>query len=141
MGLQAQAVPSAQLIPCVDVIPAGWGFQGLDVRDGGATIFLDSDRAGFRAVEIELTRTCDLADTTEVASDEPGTRQFDRIFEVGANIVATRHYTFEGGCATYQFRLFGESASELIHEATTAVGFYPRSELEEEVFDDVGRLL
>jgi membrane-associated phospholipid phosphatase len=141
MGLQAQSVPSARLIPCVDVIPAGWSFQGLDVRDGGATIFLDSDRAGFRAVEIELTRTCDLADTTEVASDEPGTRQFDRIFEVGANIVATRHYTFEGGCATYQFRLFGESASELIHEATTAVGFYPRSELEEEVFDDVGRLL
>jgi membrane-associated phospholipid phosphatase len=126
--LEAQSVPTAQLVPCVETIPAGWNFQGMDVTDSRATIFLDSDRAGFRAVEVELTRSCDLTGTTEVASDESGTRQFDRIFEVGANIVANRYYTFEGGCVTYHFRLFGASASELIHEATDAIGFFPRSE-------------
>jgi hypothetical protein len=126
--LEAQAVPTAELIPCIAGIPAGWSYQGMDVRDGAATIFMDSDRAGFRAVEVNFTRTCDLTDTTEVASDEQGTRQFDRIFEVGENIVATRYYTFRGGCTTIQFRLAGESAAELIHEASLAIGFFQRSE-------------
>jgi tRNA A-37 threonylcarbamoyl transferase component Bud32/membrane-associated phospholipid phosphatase len=136
--LEAQAVPTAELVPCIAGIPAGWSYQGMDVRDGAATIFLDSDRAGFRAVEVNFTRTCDLTDTTEVASDEQGTRQFDRIFEVGENIVATRYYTFEGGCATIQFRLAGESAAELIHEASLAIGFFQRSEGEEVIEQDLG---
>ncbi|MGH2755808.1 MAG: phosphatase PAP2 family protein [Actinomycetota bacterium] len=138
LGLESQSVPSAELVPCLRAMPAGWSFQAMDVKDGSATMFLDSDRAGFRAVEVELTPTCNLSGTTEVTSEEPGTRQFDRIFEVGDNIVATRYYTFDGGCTTYHFRLSGPSASGLIHEATEALSFYPRSELEAAVSGTIG---
>jgi tRNA A-37 threonylcarbamoyl transferase component Bud32 len=136
--LIAQSVPSADLVPCISTQPAGWHFEAFDVRDGETTMFLDSDRAGFRAVEVELTKACNHDGTTEVPSDEGGTRQFDRVHEVGANYVADRYYTYPGGCTVYRFNLSGSSASELIHEVSEMLGFFPRAEGDALIYEELG---
>ena len=58
--LEAQAVPSATLIPCILPLPGGWSYGGSQVRSGLAQFWLDSDRAGTHAAEVRLTRACDL---------------------------------------------------------------------------------
>ena len=55
--LEAQAVPSATLIPCILPLPGGWSYGGSEVRSGLARFWLDSDRAGARAAEVRLTRS------------------------------------------------------------------------------------
>src|SRR5207302_9593966 len=46
MWLQAQAVPGAELVPCVTSLPVGWSFGVLTVNDGRSTIAVNHDRAG-----------------------------------------------------------------------------------------------
>jgi len=67
--LVAQAVPSATLLPCIKTLPAGWSTQSLQARNGRAYFGLDSDRDGVGAVDVTLTRTCDVRDATEVPSE------------------------------------------------------------------------
>ena len=55
MILSAQAVPSAALLPCIAALPAGWSVGGTDIASGKASFWLDSDRAGPRAVTVTLT--------------------------------------------------------------------------------------
>jgi hypothetical protein len=52
--LEAQAVPSATLMPCTNPLPGGWSVGGFEVRSGLARFWLDSDRAGARAAEIRV---------------------------------------------------------------------------------------
>jgi hypothetical protein len=69
--LEAQAVPSATLIPCILPLPGGWSYGGSQVRSGLARFWLDSDRAGSHAAELRLTKACDLAGATEFALRSP----------------------------------------------------------------------
>ena len=46
MWLQAQAVPTASLVPCVRALPVGWSFGNVAVNDGRSVIALNHDRAG-----------------------------------------------------------------------------------------------
>ena len=80
--LLAQAVPTADRVPCVASYPAGWHFADLDVRSGGGWFTLDNDRAGVSAVRVELTPTCDTSGFTEIASDELDTIRFERVLSV-----------------------------------------------------------
>ena len=66
--LAAQAVPSATLLPCVSSFPAGWSYGGSDVRSGNARFWLASDRAGFHAVEVSLTRSCTTIGAMDVTA-------------------------------------------------------------------------
>jgi len=128
--LAAQAVPSAALVPCVAALPAGWqvGFPA-DVASGHATFQLDSGQAGGGAVTVTLSATCDLADTTQVLSDQPGTRRFDHLLSPHPQFAELRFYTFPGGCITYRF-ISAPSASSLFAGAVHgAVGFMPRAAL------------
>ena len=126
--LLAQAVPTAALLPCVEVLPVGWSFAALDIVDGRARMFLDSDRAGFHAVDVRLARSCDLDGATEVPTDEPGTRRYERVTIRPNRYVGARHYVFGGGCVTYEFDLSGPGRTALAEEATLALSFYPREE-------------
>ena len=64
--LEAQAVPSATVIPCAEPLPGGWSVAGFEVRSGLAEFWLDSDQAGARAAEVTLTQSCGLAGTTRL---------------------------------------------------------------------------
>ena len=64
MWLQAQAVPTATLVPCVASLPVGWSFRTLTVNNGRSTIILDHDRAGAKALDLRFARSCDVEGAT-----------------------------------------------------------------------------
>jgi hypothetical protein len=68
LWLMAQSVPSASLVPCVQLVPVDWKIANVAVNNGRSVITLD--RAGKAAMRVELTASCDLAGATEVASAE-----------------------------------------------------------------------
>jgi hypothetical protein len=133
MILSAQAVPSAALLPCIAALPTGWSVGGTDIASGRASLSLDSDRAGPRAVTVTLTATCDTSGAQQIPSDQPGTRQFEDPPSRMTQYSDLRYYTFPGGCATYRFR-FAPGASPILAAAIDgALAFTPRSVLVEYV--------
>jgi hypothetical protein len=141
--LAAQAVPSAVLLPCIRVFPAGWGYGGSEVRSERSRFWLDSDRAGIHAVEVSLTRGCSVAGLADVttASGELDVRVFIEPITVRP-FSANWHFVFPGGCVTYRYR-FGdvEQAPILAFEADQALTFVPRSVLVDLVQDELGMTL
>ena len=86
--LMAQAVPSASWVPCLDDVPNGWHFAGMEASDGEARFWLDSDRDGVHAIEVQLAETCDTERATEIPSDREPLRRFERVTEVSPSEMA-----------------------------------------------------
>ncbi len=128
--LMAQSVPSATSIPCVAALPAGWAFGGEDIRSGRSTFWLDSDRAGLRAVTITLTPSCEVTGAVLVPSGpgEAGLQRYERPTSLPPHYSASRYYRFPGGCVTYRFAFAQGSSFALALEATDALSFVSRSE-------------
>jgi hypothetical protein len=141
--LVAQAVPSATLLPCVATFPAGWSYDGSDIRSGRATFWLDDDRAGIRSVQVDLTSRCVVEDAVEVApsADETGTRRFEQPISLRPAYQANRYYLFEGGCVTYRFRFQPGAATTLALEVDQALSFRPRAPLVDLVRERFGQTL
>ena len=141
--IAAQAVPSATLLPCVNVLPTGWRLESTLVERGSAEMWLESDRAGVGAVQIVLTRRCDTGDAVEVAPapDEAGTRRFEEPVALSPAYEANRYYVFDGGCVTYRFRFTSGAEPTLALEADEALSFTPRSVYVEQVREDFGLTL
>ena len=129
MILSAQAVPSAALLPCIAALPSGWTIGGADIASGKTSLWLDSDRAGPRAVTVTLTAACDTAGAHQIPSDQPGAHRFERPLSLVPQFSGLRFYTFPGGCVTYQFRFSPGASPVLAGTASTAVGFVSRSRL------------
>jgi hypothetical protein len=77
--LMAQSVPSASLVPCLGSLPAGWSVGLVTVNNGRSVIRLNHDRAGADALEVRLTAGCDTRGATEVMSNQPQVRRYQRI--------------------------------------------------------------
>ena len=129
MILSAQAVPSAALLPCVAALPAGWTIGGADIASGKTSFWLDSDRAGPRALTVTLTAACDTTGAQQVPSDQPGTRRFEHPLSLVPQFSSLRIYTFPGGCVTYRFAFAPGASPALATTVDSAVAFMPRSEL------------
>jgi hypothetical protein len=136
--LLAQSVPSAELLPCIGNVPAGWTFGEMDIGTGDSTFTLDNSDAGIAAVRVRLSARCSTAGATEVASDESDEilqrqpRQFERVELLVGHFRATRSYVFGGGCVTYRFSWSGE-AGKLVNEASLALDFRTRKFVADEV--------
>lgn len=126
--LMAQAVPTAEQVPCIANLLAGWTFQTIDIRNGRSYFTLDSDRAGDRAVQVTLRKSCDVSGATEIVSDEPGMSRHERVESVVREYRGLRIYRFTGGCVTYRFE-FDRLGLALVNEVSLALGFRPRSEV------------
>lgn len=126
--LEAQAVPSATFIPCVLPLREGWIYGGSQVSSGLGRVWVDSDQAGPHAVEIMLTRACDLAGAAKLhlrstpaglrAYQEPAARQPH---------ASVRYFVFAGGCVTERFSFTWRTAPVLFAQADQFLGFTPRS--------------
>jgi tRNA A-37 threonylcarbamoyl transferase component Bud32 len=127
LWLMAQSVPSASLIPCLQLLPAGWSVAEVTVNNGRSVITLDHDRAGKAALVVRLTTAaaCDLAGAREVSSEQRGARRYLRIDASSA----TRIYTFSGGCVTQRFRAAAPSAARMSDTAASDFGFVTREQL------------
>ncbi|HJS27774.1 MAG TPA: hypothetical protein VJ913_11690 [Actinomycetota bacterium] len=140
--LAAQAVPSATLIPCVTAFPAGWWFGGSDVRSGNALFWLESDRAGFHAVEISLTASCRTIGAIDMtnSTQEVGVQELVRVYDLHP-FTADRYFLFTGGCVTYRYRFDADAAATLALEVDQAVTFGLRTALVERIEDEFGLTL
>jgi tRNA A-37 threonylcarbamoyl transferase component Bud32/membrane-associated phospholipid phosphatase len=123
LWLMAQSVPSASLIPCLQLVPFDWKVAEVAVNNGRSVITLDHDRGGRAAMVVRLTAACDLAGATEVTSEQRGATRWYRARD------NTRAYKFPGGCVTQRFRAAGPSALRLSDTASTEFGFITRQEL------------
>ncbi|MGI8807788.1 MAG: hypothetical protein ACR2KK_08105 [Acidimicrobiales bacterium] len=139
LALVAQSVPTATKVPCIASYPAGWHFASMSVRNGQTLFTLDSDRAGISAVKVTLQPRCDLDGATEIPSDEPGTRRFERIISVVDDFKAVRFYEFDGGCITYRFD-FDRQGRALVNEVSVAIAFIDRTAVDALVRERGGAL-
>jgi membrane-associated phospholipid phosphatase/tRNA A-37 threonylcarbamoyl transferase component Bud32 len=132
MWLQAQAVPTAALVPCVASFPVGWSFRTLTVNNGRSTITLDHDRAGARALSLRFAMSCDVKGATQVASDVSAARRFERRPVAGSDTILTWYEVFPGGCATVRLTSRDPSAvvvDEVTTQANQVIDFTTRADL------------
>jgi tRNA A-37 threonylcarbamoyl transferase component Bud32/membrane-associated phospholipid phosphatase len=131
LWLMAQSVPSASLVPCVQLRPVGWTVAGVAVDNGRSVITLDHDRAGKGAVVVELTSAsaCDLAGAEKVTSEQRGAQRYWRVDSNVPVFAATRFYVFSGGCVSARLTAPAGSRQQLITETSSAFGFTTRQEL------------
>jgi hypothetical protein len=143
LGILAQAVPSAEYLPCIATMPAGWNFGRLDVEDGDVTFWLDHDREGLRTAEVRFTATCD---TTGAYDEGPSgvAERYVRPGSVSPAFAATTYDVFAGGCVTYRYSFAkGENAEHigLLNQLFRAVELFPRAVVVEELEEDLGQEL
>ena len=131
--IMAQAVPSAQWLPCIRTVPPGWSFDEIRPRNGEVTMLFSSDRDGMHALTVLLRPSCDLTGASEVPSEHPEMRRFERVTRVSDGYGGERHYVFDGGCVTYRFDLRGSTRAEPVATISESLAFLSRQKLDEMV--------
>jgi tRNA A-37 threonylcarbamoyl transferase component Bud32/membrane-associated phospholipid phosphatase len=129
--LLAQSVPSASLVPCLRSLPVGWMVGNVTVNDGRSVLSLDHDRAGPGVLVIRLTATCDTRGATEVSSDQPQVRRFQRIDRQTPRFEATRFDRFQGGCVTAQSAVPAANQAEVNSQPATILHYTSRQALQQ----------
>jgi tRNA A-37 threonylcarbamoyl transferase component Bud32 len=141
LWLQAQAVPSASRIPCVQAFPAGI-VGALAVRDGESVLELshaslevnlntgDQPQAAAAAgeVTVRLTASCAAQTTGEGQTITPGVRRFQTHGPASTPQVVD---VFPGGCVTYQPEPDIGPSAPLLDQAQRAVTYRTRDDLRE----------
>jgi tRNA A-37 threonylcarbamoyl transferase component Bud32/membrane-associated phospholipid phosphatase len=129
LWLQAQAVPSASLVPCVRELPVGWSLENVAVNDGRSVISLMHDRTGGQAMEARLTAGCDIGGVAEQASAPPGVRRYQLVTRQGPVFQAVRFDVFAGGCVVTRIRALPSSQAEVMGAAPDILGYVTRDRL------------
>jgi hypothetical protein len=109
-NLGAQAVPTAELVPCFERLPDGWKADGVKIDQDGMLVRFDSDRAGGSSAIFHYTETCDIGDAVSSLSEHEGADRYDHVERVDPAFRAQRYYVFEGGCIWWEFD-FDEGAT------------------------------
>jgi tRNA A-37 threonylcarbamoyl transferase component Bud32 len=130
LWLQAQAVPSASLVPCVRYLPVGWSVAEVAVNNDRSVLTLDHDRAGAAALVVRLTAACDPHGAVEGPSPTEGVRHFQRIESPTGQFTATWYDQFPGGCVTSQLHLTTDPNGEFAGQAPQVLGFTSRAALQ-----------
>ncbi|HEX6674588.1 MAG TPA: phosphatase PAP2 family protein [Actinomycetes bacterium] len=129
LWLEAQAVPSASMVPCLRAGVPGWTVANVAVNAGHAIITLDQDRAGRGVVVARLTAACDTSGTVGAPSDQPGVRRYERTEQLGGAYTATWYDQFRGGCVAYQLHSTADPEGGFATEARVLLGFTTRQAL------------
>ena len=139
--LEAQSVPSASLVPCLQELPAGWSLRSLQVRNGSSKMLLGPGMASRRSVKVALTRRCDVLQTASVTSDHAGMKRYAVADIEGGRYVENRYYIFPGGCVSYRFQVpagQGEAATVSASRVVLALDFQSRRSIEAQYFQRTG---
>jgi tRNA A-37 threonylcarbamoyl transferase component Bud32/membrane-associated phospholipid phosphatase len=141
LWLQAQSVPSASRVPCVQAFPEGVVGE-LRVRDGESVLELShasvdingnvvgQPQAGTEAgsVMVRLTASCAVPMTGQGQSIAPGVRRFQVQRPAGAPEMVD---VFPGGCVTYRPEPDSGPSVRLLEQAQRAVTYRTRDDLGE----------
>jgi hypothetical protein len=139
LWLQAQAVPSASRIPCVQAFPAGI-YSALGVQDGESVLELSHAsldisliagelpraRAAAGSVTIRLTAACTVQTTGEGQTIATSIRRF----QIGGPASTPEVVdVFPGGCVTYQQEPGAGASAALLDQAQRAMTYRTRDDL------------
>jgi len=138
LWLQAQAVPSASLVPCVQDLPVGWSVAEVAVNNGRSVITLNHDRAGAAALVVRLTMACNPTGAVETPTAEPGVRSYKRIQQLKGEYSATWYDRFPGGCVTYRLDSRSDLQGRFASEAPLLFGFRSRQVLRQALHERSG---
>ena len=129
--LVAQSVPTAQLVPCIRAIPAGWRFNHMDARDGRTRFYFNTIQAAdvVHPLTLTLKRECDVGSASRRTSDEPGTTAYEHITHTENTYMGKRFYIFPGGCVTYDFNVHGGIFVGLVDALMGYLDFITREHL------------
>jgi hypothetical protein len=133
LWLQAQAVPSASLVPCLRSMPTGWTVADVFVNDGRSVITLDNDRAGSGAMVVRLGAACDPAGATPVTSDQRDVRRYQLSESRPPTFSSTRFDVFPGGCVTTRLSAPAARGATVATEAPLILGFTSRQTLQQDL--------
>jgi hypothetical protein len=131
--LEAQSVPTAELLPCVDVMPLGWSVGTTHIDDTGTTFTLQSTIAGSDAARVRFAESCDTEGYVRVPSDEADTQRYELVSQITDGYRGRRVYVFDGGCTSIAFSFEVDVTAALVNEVSLALGFVPRRDANEAV--------
>jgi tRNA A-37 threonylcarbamoyl transferase component Bud32 len=136
LWLQAQAVPSASLVPCVSSLPAGWrvvntseGPRPSAARNGWSMFTLRKYLVGDMVVR--LSATCDTTGAIPRPSDQPGAQRFERTDQGRSGRAATWYTVFPGGCVTARLGWTSAADAGVVPEARSVIDFTTRQALQQ----------
>ena len=112
-NIGAQSVPTAELVPCLDPLPAGWEVDNVRIDQDGMIVRFDSDRAGDDAAVFHYTATCDIGDAVSAPSEQEGAERFEDVERIEPGFRAQRYYLFEGGCIWWEFDFDDDATAAL----------------------------
>ena len=142
--LQAQSVPTASLLPCLGVLPSGWAFESLQVRDGSTRLEIRSTWGRERLLDVTLTRTCKIGQAMDATSELKGAKRYDTADLRQGRYTETRFYVFSGGCIRYDFdlpMLADDSASVVANTVASGLDFVRRQTIADHYHADTGLTL
>jgi hypothetical protein len=128
--LLAQSVPSASLIPCLGPLPAGWSIGPVTVNDGRSVIRLNHDRAGTNVLIVQLTAGCDTQGASQVDSNQPQVRRYQRIDRQTPRFEAIHFDRFPGGCVTTQAAAPAANRAEVTGDLAPILHYTTRQALQ-----------
>jgi tRNA A-37 threonylcarbamoyl transferase component Bud32 len=129
--LLAQSVPSASLVPCLRSLPVGWMVGNVTVNDGRSVIPLNHDRAGTGALVVRLAAHCDPQEATQITSNQPQVRRYQRIDRLTPRFEATHFDLFPGGCVTAQAAVPAANRAEITSDLPTILDYTTRQGLQQ----------
>jgi tRNA A-37 threonylcarbamoyl transferase component Bud32/membrane-associated phospholipid phosphatase len=129
--LLAQSVPSASLVPCLRPLPAGWMVGNVTVNNGRSVIPLNHDRAGTGVLVLRLTAHCDPQGATQITSNQPQVRRYQRTNRLTPGFEATHFDLFPGGCVTAQAAVPAANRAEIISDLPTILDYTTRQALQQ----------
>lgn len=115
----AQAVPSAEFVPCLESLPRGWELERTRVETGRAVLTLDNP--GIGDVVVTLTASCSPTGQMIDNIGPPGSQ----VYETVTTGVTERRILFSGGCLTIEMPSRPAAA-----EMTAEISYLSREELQ-----------
>ena len=107
----------------------------VTVNDGRSVIPLNHDRAGTGVLVIRLTATCDTRGATQVRSNQPQVRRYQRIDRQTPRFEAIHFDRFPGGCVTAQAAVPAANRAEVTSQLATILGYYTTRQALQQALD------
>ena len=138
---QGRDISNLYRILFITAIPVGWSFGGSQIRNGRVRFWLNSDRAGWHAAEVTVTRACDTSNavrTSATTPSEPGISRYEQPISLPPRFELDRYDVFAGGCVTYRYVFQPGASSLLVFDVDQALSFFARSLAVQKVDEGIG---